>query len=166
MVKKAAMEPSVAETSGVRELGHAKDGLITKRVDPGAIAKLQANIDKINSAASISRRYEQMQANGAAHHNELKSKPSKEGRVASYNDLTRRHECDCEVELSDGEIRLRALRRFVLAAMKGFVIGAGLKGGLALFSVLSKLQKQLRRRYADLLSTALCCLANARSQIS
>ncbi|GAQ87156.1 hypothetical protein KFL_003350060 [Klebsormidium nitens] len=140
------MEPHVAETSGASELEHVHANHIGRMVDPSAVAKLKANIEKINSAASISRKYEQLQMNGADHLNEHVEKPVKEGRVASYNDLTRRHECDCEVELSDREIHLRALRRFVLAAIKGFVIGAGLKGGLALFGVLAKLQKRLRRR--------------------
>lgn len=34
------------------------------------------------------------------------------------------------------------LRRIIIASAKGFTIGAGLKGGLALFSILARLQRR------------------------
>jgi hypothetical protein len=46
----------------------------------------------------------------------------------------------CAGEAGEGE--LRWLRRCVGAAAKGFAIGAGLKGGLALFSVLVRLRSR------------------------
>ena len=41
---------------------------------------------------------------------------------------------------------LDAVERCVAAAMKGFVIGAGLKGGLALFGILGRLRQRASRR--------------------
>jgi hypothetical protein len=48
----------------------------------------------------------------------------------------------------DGE--LRWLRRCVEAAAKGFAIGAGLKGGLALFSVLVRIRSRRSPRSRSL----------------
>ncbi|PTQ34264.1 hypothetical protein MARPO_0082s0089 [Marchantia polymorpha] len=46
---------------------------------------------------------------------------------------------DCEDE------KLRALERCIAAATKGFVIGAGLRGGLGLFAILSRLRRKKTR---------------------
>lgn len=42
---------------------------------------------------------------------------------------------------------LDAVERCVAAAMKGFVIGAGLKGGLALFGILGRLRRRASGRW-------------------
>ncbi|KAG6551942.1 hypothetical protein Mapa_006559 [Marchantia paleacea] len=46
---------------------------------------------------------------------------------------------DCEDE------KLRALERCIAAATKGFIIGAGLRGGLGLFAILSRLRRKKTR---------------------
>ena len=44
---------------------------------------------------------------------------------------------------------LDAVERCVAAAMKGFVIGAGLKGGLALFGILGRLRRRASGRWVQ-----------------
>lgn len=117
-----------------------ENGNTSRHVDLSAVAKLQTNLQRINSAARKTDALKQLHQNGS-------SLPFEGRKVASYNDLTRRQECECDVELTDREIRLRAVQRFISAALKGFLIGGGLKGGLALFGILAKLQKQLLSRY-------------------
>lgn len=46
--------------------------------------------------------------------------------------------CDFPLKVSDSE----KLRRIITASAKGFSIGAGLKGGLALFSILARLRRR------------------------
>ena len=52
--------------------------------------------------------------------------------------------------LAAGDGELRWLRRCVEAAAKGFAIGAGLKGGLALFSVLVRIRSRRSPRSRSL----------------
>ncbi|CAN0900508.1 hypothetical protein LINGRAHAP2_LOCUS20881 [Linum grandiflorum] len=49
---------------------------------------------------------------------------------------------DSLVELNDSD----KLRRIIIASVKGFSIGAGLKGGLALFSILARLRRTRKPR--------------------
>jgi hypothetical protein len=58
--------------------------------------------------------------------------------------------CAAPPALAAGDGELRWLRRCVEAAAKGFAIGAGLKGGLALFSVLVRIRSRRSPRSRSL----------------
>lgn len=47
----------------------------------------------------------------------------------------------------DGRNSWRAVERCIAASIKGFVIGAGLRGGLSLFAIITRLRKKSSVRY-------------------
>jgi hypothetical protein len=50
-------------------------------------------------------------------------------------------ECSTSGQQDDGRNPWRAIERCVAASIKGFIIGSGLRGGLALFGIITRLRK-------------------------